>query len=215
MAQVDFSKWDHILSNAVSSTGKVDYQKIKADYSNDLKQISTEWSKVKASELKSNDELAFWINLYNLSTVQLIVNHWPVKSIRDIENGSPWDKKWIKVNGDVLSLNQIEHDIIRKKFNDARIHFAVNCAAKSCPPLLNKAYIGSKVQEQLESQTKKFINNTKYNSLSPKSAKVTQLMNWYKEDFGDVVAFINKYATTKLDKGVKIDFKDYDWALNN
>ncbi|GAA5220574.1 DUF547 domain-containing protein [Membranihabitans marinus] len=215
MAQVDFNKWDLILTKSVSSTGKVNYQKIKSEYSGDLKQLSEDWSKVNAGSLNTNDELAFWINLYNLSTVQLIVNHWPVKSIKDIENGNPWEKKWIKYNGDLISLNHIEHEIIRKKFKDARIHFAVNCAAKSCPPLLNNAYVGNKVQNQLESQTKKFINNPKFNTITKNSAEVTQLMNWYKEDFGDVLSYINKYSSTKVDKGTTITFKEYDWALNN
>jgi hypothetical protein len=113
-----------------------------------------------------------------------------------------------------LSLNDIENVIIRPTFKDARIHFALNCGAKSCPALLNEAYVGSKVLSQLESQTKKFINNKKFNTISSSALNISKLFDWYKVDFGNVQDFINKYSTIKSAKAAAINFKEYDWGLN-
>jgi hypothetical protein len=134
----------------------------------------------------------------------------------DLDNGKTWDVKWIKLGGKTYSLNQIEHEIIRPQFKDARIHFAVNCAAKSCPPLYNKAYTEENVNRYLEKRTIQFINDNKYNSISTKKAEISKIFEWYQEDFGDLITYLNKYLKQEdISKKAKVSFKEYDWSLNN
>lgn len=211
--QVDHAIWDELLDKYVDRSGVVDYQ----GFQSNEKQLDNYLQKLgntKVNTLSSNGQLAFWINAYNAFTVRLILDHYPVNSIMDIKKGKPWDYKWIKIDGRTLSLNQIEHEIIRPQFGDARIHFAVNCAARSCPPLLNEAYTADNVENRLERQTRSFINNTAYNQLSADNIKVSKLFDWYADDFGKVIAYINRYANTKVKPGAQIQYMDYDWQLN-
>jgi len=162
----------------------------------------------------SNDALAFWMNAYNAFTIKLIVDNLPVASIMDLDGGKVWDRKWINIGGKTLSLNGIEHDIIRPVFNEPRIHFAVVCAAKSCPPLDNKAFMGDTVDAHLERLTKSFINNPKFNTITESKVAISPIMDWYGKDFGNVLAFVQKYATTRVSDKAKVKFTDYDWSLN-
>jgi hypothetical protein len=212
----DHSAWNSLLYQYVSSTGQVNYKNFKADeaslqdYLDDLSAHPPQenWNK--------NEKLAYWINAYNAFTIKLIIDHYPVSSITDLHGGKPWDVKWIKLGDTQYSLNNIENDIIRPKFGDARIHFAVNCAAKSCPPLLNEAFLANKLNSQLEQQTKKFINNVSYNQISDNSITISKIFDWYKADFSpSLVDYINEYASTRISEGANIKFKEYDWSLNN
>jgi hypothetical protein len=133
----------------------------------------------------------------------------------DLNNGKPWDVKWIKLDQRTLSLNNIENDIIRPKFNEPRIHFAVNCAAKSCPPLLNKAWTDSNLNTYFERQTKSFINNSNYNSITSNNVEVSKIFDWYGKDFGDLRNYLNKYSNTQITSGTSINFKSYNWDLND
>ncbi len=204
--------FDDLLRKHVSSTGKVNYRGFKKDQAKlkgYLKQLEGQavesgWSK--------NKKLAYWINAYNAYTIDMIVNNYPVKSITDLEGGKPWDKKFINLNGKTLSLNNIENDIIRPTFKDARIHFAVNCAAKSCPPLLNKAWTAGNLQSELEKRTKAFINDSSYNTISSGSATISKIFEWYAVDFGNLNEYLAKYSTVNGD--TKISYNEYDWSLN-
>ncbi len=209
----DHSKWDQLLSKHVSSTGQVNYKAFKYDEEKLDSYLST-LSGTDLSPLNRNEQLAFWINAYNAFTIKKILANYPVNSITDLDNGKPWDVKWIKLNGTVLSLNQIENEIIRPTFNEPRIHFAVNCAASSCPPLMNKAWTGDNLKDKLNSQTKAFINNKNYNEISSSSIKVSKIFDWYRVDFGNLIEFLNKYSSIKIDSDAKIEFKEYNWALN-
>ena len=173
----------------------------------------------------SKDEsLAYWINAYNAFTIKLICMHYPLKSIKDIKSGIPfvsdtWTIKFIKIEGKMYNLNDIEHGIIRPKYNDPRIHFAVNCASKGCPPLLNEAFTGEKLQTQLDSQAKAFINDGNRNKIkSATKADMSKIFTWFSGDFKkaapSVIAFINKFATTKLSEKAELTYQDYDWSLN-
>ena len=161
-----------------------------------------------------DQKLSYWINLYNAVTLQLVTKHFPIKSIRDIAE-NPWKIKLVTVNGKALTLDQIENEIIRPRFNDARIHFAVNCAAASCPPLLNEAFVASTLGRQLEKQTKSFINNRKYNEITKDGAKVSKIFEWYAVDFGNLVTYINRYSSTQVKANGKISYLEYDWGLND
>ncbi len=203
--------WNSMLAKYVTSSGFVDYTSWKSDE----KRLDKYLSKLKEgnSEDDKNAALAFWINTYNAFTIKLILENYPVKSIMNLDNGKVWDRQWITIKGKTYSLNDIEHNLIRPRFKDARIHFAVNCAAKSCPPILNKAYTAENVQKLLRSQTKKFVNS-KFNDLTNKEIVLSKIFEWYAEDFGDIIEYINKYANNAVDKNSKIRYVDYDWSLN-
>ena len=213
-AQPDFKSWDAFLKKYVSATGDVDYKSINANRKEldaitktfGATSVLTSWSK--------NDQLAFWINAYNVFTIDLIVNNYPIKSIQSLDGGKPWDVKRITIGGKKYSLNNIENDIIRPQFKDARIHFAVNCAAKSCPPILNGAFFGKSLDAQLDEVTKKFVNNAKYQNIVPSKLTLSKIFDWYAVDFGDIVTFINKYSNVKVNKNASITYREYDWALN-
>lgn len=214
LAQPDYTAWDAFLKKYVSASGEVDYKSIKAN-KKELDAITktfgntsvlTSWSK--------NDQLAFWINAYNAFTIDLMVKNYPLKSIQSLDSGKPWDVKRITIGGKKYSLNNIENDIIRPQFKDARIHFAVNCAAKSCPPILNGAFFGKTLDAQLDTVTKKFINNTKYQTVTASKLTLSKIFDWYVVDFGDIVTFINKYSNVKVNKNATIVYKEYYWSLN-
>ena len=206
--------WNALAQKHISATGKVNYKGFKADltaFDAYLKSLSdnpiqSSWSR--------NEKMAYWINAYNAFTIKLIVDNYPVKSIMDLEGGKPWDKKWIKLGDKTYSLNNIEHDILRPTYKDARIHFAVNCAAKSCPPLLNKAWTAENLESNLENQTQAFINNTKHNIISEKELKLSKIFEWYSKDFGDLASYIKKFSKISISKNATIKYNEYNWVLN-
>ena len=212
--KISHNGFDALLKKYVSATGKVNYKGLKSDMAK-LDAYLTEVESTNINEGYSRDEqLAYWINAYNAYTIKLILNNYPLKSITDLHGGKPWDKKWITINGKSLSLNNIENDIIRPDFKEPKIHFAVNCAAASCPPLLNAAYQASTLNATLKSQAKKFVNNDKYNVISGSSVTISKIFEWYGEDFGAIVDYLNKYATTEIKSSAKVNYKEYDWSLN-
>lgn len=217
--------WDEILKKNVNAEGWVDYKNILKDkvhfqeYLDELSNNPPEdsWSK--------DDKEAYWINAYNAFTVKLIIDHYPVKSIKDIGPkhqivylNTPWQKKFFKIGGKNFKLDRIENRILRKKFDDARIHFAIVCASRSCARLRNEAYQGSKLNEQLNDQAKDFLGDKRKNIFySSSKAKLSPYFDWFKKDFkkhGTVIDFINKYAPLKLKEDADIEEFDYDWSLN-
>ena len=138
----------------------------------------------------------------------------------NVNGGKAWDLKFIEIKGEKYSLNNIEHDILRKKYADPRIHFAVNCASVSCPRLRNEAFTANNLEAQLTDQTEYFLQYKIKNDLSdPKNPKVSKLFNWYSADFKidgkTVTDFINKYSTSKVPEGTILDYLDYNWNLNH
>ncbi|MEZ4985998.1 MAG: DUF547 domain-containing protein [Saprospiraceae bacterium] len=206
-------QWDRLLQKHVTASGSVNYAEIKQDldklqtYLEELKLQPPQpsWSKA--------EEMAYWINLYNAATVHLIAERYPVSSIMEVDGGKTWDVKRVKVGEALYSLNQIEHDILRKRFGDARIHFAVNCAAKGCPPLLNTAWTATNLASNLERQTRLFVNNSVYNRLEGE-VKVSRIFEWYASDFGNLVGFLNRYSVKSIPEDTPIEYLEYDWALN-
>ncbi len=211
----DHSIWNTLLQKHVGKSGQVDYDGFKKDqaqldtYLEELAQhpVQADWPRA--------HKMAYWINAYNAYTIKLIVENYPLKSIRDLHKGNPWDVKWIELGAKTYSLNNIEHDLLRPQFNDARIHFAVNCAARSCPPLANKAFTANNLEALLEQQTRKFINDPTYNDLDTDQVRISKIFDWYSSDFGDIQQYLNKYADKKIDESAKVTFQEYDWALNN
>lgn len=212
---VDHSLWNTLLKKNVSSNGKVNYK----GFINDKEQLEAYLKKLAVkipdASWSRNAKLAYWINVYNAFTVKLIVDNYPVKSIKNIAN--PWGKKFIILENIAYSLEQIENDVLRK-MNEPRIHFAINCASYSCPDLLNSAYIPGSLESQLTSVTKRFINDSSKNKLDENEVKVSEIFNWYSDDFKTknttVLDFITKYTNVTINDGAKISFVDYNWSLN-
>ena len=215
IAGPDHGLFNDLLQTHVSTSGKVNYAGIKTDVAKLDNYIKLLQENPASSDWSRDARLAYWINAYNAFTIKLIINNFPVGSIMDLDGGKPWDKSWISIGDKTYSLNDIEHKIIRPKFGDARIHFAVNCAAKSCPPIANKAYTEANVNSLLEQRTRQFINDGTYNKYEGAQAKVSKIFEWYGEDFGDLAAYLNKYLNNKLPDGSEISFLDYNWSLNN
>lgn len=212
--KANHAEFDALLKKYVSEDGRVNYNGFKKErarlesylYHLELNPPNDSYSREEA--------LAYWINIYNASTIYLVIKKFPIRSIIEINEREPWGYKFVKSGGEVYTLNQIEHQIIRPKFKDPRIHFALNCAAKSCPRLLNAAYIGETLEDQLEKMTLDFINDAQKNTISPSIVQVSKLFEWYHDDFGNVNAFINKYSIVKIASDANITFKPYDWSLN-
>jgi len=207
-------QWDLLLEKHVSATGKVNYKGFKADISKLDAYLKSLQDNPIESKWSRNQKMAYWINAYNAFTVKMIVDNYPTSSITKLHGGKPWDVSWIKLGGKTYSLNNIENDILRPQYKDARIHFAVNCAARSCPPLLNQAWTSETLNRYFDKQAKAFINNTKYNKTSADKVEISKIFEWYAADFGDITEYLNKYSATKVKPGAKVTYMEYDWALN-
>lgn len=207
---------DHVVN------GAVDYPAIQADRR--FPEYLAYLRRVDPSSIKSEAErLAFWINAYNAFTLKLIIDRYPVKSIRDIQEGGkgPWDIVWIDIAEAKYSLNQIEHEVIRRQFNEPRIHMALVCAAKSCPPLRSEAYIKEKLGEQLEDNARRFFNDVSKNRYekATNTLYLSELLSWYGNDFvkryGSASNFALKLLGASYSRPPTIEYLPYDWGLNS
>ena len=217
-----FSKTDAFLNKYVKNN-KVNYEAIKKN-SDELTEILKIAADISIDDESVATQKAFWINAYNAFTIKLICDHYPVQSIKDIKKGvsfvsDTWTIDFIKIEGKMYNLNNIEHGILRPKYNDPRIHAAVNCASRSCPKLLNESFKAEKLDEQLDMMMKSFINDPTRNKItSSKKAELSKIFTWFAGDFKksnpSVIAFINKYSTVKIDKNADISYLDYNWQLN-
>jgi len=199
--------------------GRVDYAGIKHN-PQELKSRIVSFSNVKIETYQSWSELeklSYLINYYNLATIELVVENYPIDSIKDIGNWliSTWSIKFITLFNEKISLDNLEHDIIRKQFNEPRIHLALVCAAKGCPPLRSESYRAEILNEQLENQAKNYLSSS--NGLIIDEQKqtifISSIFKWYAEDFESVPDFIQKYTSTSI-KTYSIRYLDYDWSLN-
>jgi hypothetical protein len=209
----DYSQLDSFLGKYVSLQGNVYYKSISSDV---LNPILNQFVKSSPKETWTKEEkLSYWINAYNIFTIKLISDNYPVKSIKDIKQ--PWDKKFIPIDGKLLSLNQIEHDIIRK-MNEPRIHFALVCAAVSCPKLYNKAFIPENLDKDLTKLTKEFLEDTIKNSIAEEHVEISKIFQWFTGDFKtkelSLIDFLNLYTDIQISAKAKVKFKEYNWSLN-
>lgn len=210
--KIDHSKWHSLLNKYVDEDGKVDYDGFineKDELNNYLEYLSKQ---LPNNEWSVQEQLAYYINLYNAHTVNLIIQNYPVKSIKEIDGA--WTTEFIKIGNKELSLGALEHSILRK-MNEPRIHFAINCASGSCPKLLNKAYLPEKLNDQLEEATHGFINSVN-NNIGKKELHLSRIFKWYKNDFldGDLLQYIKPYTTVIIAPDAGIKYKEYDWSLN-
>ena len=213
-AQVEYQEYNQLLKNAVDANGQIDYRWLKMNQAR-IEKISTAWQHSGDWEKWPQPaQKAFWINVYNLHTMLLVCRYYPVKSIRDIADGKPWDLQWIKMNGKTYSLNDIEHNLLRKKFKDPLIHFAINCASISCPALSNRAYEAENLARQLQTRARIFVRDKNKNRISADSLHLSAIFDWYREDFGGLTDFISRFADLKIKNAATINFMEYSWALN-
>jgi len=206
-------RWNIELNKYVKENGLVDYIKWSKNkdglnaYISVLKKNHPQkyWSK--------NQIMTYWINAYNALTIKLVLDNYPIGSIRDIKD--PWNKKIIEYDTNSYSLDEIEHNILRK-MEDPRFHFAINCASISCPKLLNFAYMPNKIEKQLENATIDFLKDLNKNKIIENEIEISKIFLWFKNDFGNtnsLLNFIKKYSLVKVDKP-KIKYLPYNWKLN-
>jgi hypothetical protein len=221
----DHQIFDELLKKHVSKDGVVNYKGFISDKEKFEKYLDLLSNNAPDRSTWSNDEqLAYWINAYNAFTVKLIVDNYPVASIQDLHPkikiplvNTVWHIKFFKIGGEDANLDEIEHKILRKEFDEPRIHFAINCASFSCPPLLNEAFFPDKLEDQLNKVAKSFINDPKRNIIRQEKAELSQIFSWFKGDFtkkGSLIDYINQYSAVKIKSNAKISYLNYDWSLN-
>lgn len=217
--------WDQLVKSHVKANGLVDYKgfiREKPKLESYLRLLEVQvpdrktWTK--------SQQLAYWINAYNAFTVKLIVDNYPTKSIRDLGPAikiplvkDVWHLKFFKLGGVEMSLDELEHGILRKEFDEPRIHFAINCASISCPALLNEAFVAERLEAQLTKVAVSFINDPSRNKLSTQAVQLSSIFSWFKGDFtkkGTLIDFLNLYAKVKISPSARVTFLDYNWKLN-
>ncbi|MGD9791197.1 MAG: DUF547 domain-containing protein [Phycisphaerales bacterium] len=225
-AVFDHSAFDTVLKVHVSASGGfVDYEALKKDAAG-LDAYITSIATANIDTLGRDERLAFLINAYNAFTLRLILDHYPVDSIKDIPSDERWDAKRWTISGDTYSLNQIEHELIRPKFAEPRIHFALVCAAIGCPPLRNQAYTGSRLEEQLADQSAYVHAHSRWFVLNEAKGEIalTALYDWYGGDFTQKASSVAAYAAQfspdlvrliNAGKEPRVTFLDYSWKLNS
>ena len=214
-----------LLRKHVDANGFVNY----GGFQNDRQLLDTYLQTLAESRpagLSRYEQLALYINAYNAFTIRLILDHAEVESIRDIPTAKRWQGRTWVVGGEALTLDALEHDVIRRRFKENRIHFALVCASIGCPSLKSEAYTGAKLVQQLDEQTRRFLarpSNCSWHA-DTNTMVVSSIFDWYIGDFGGpdgLPAFIEKYAPPEIiamagsfDKQSRIRFGDYNWRLN-
>lgn len=229
------SRFSEILRDYVND-GKVDYRELCKD--NRLGIYITQLAITNPDTISDEKaRLAFWINAYNAYTIQVICDNYPLKSINELHFGglyigtllkkTIWDKKFVVINNQKISLNYIEHEIIRPMFQDPRAHFALVCASISCPPLRSEAFEGAKLDEQLDDQGRIFFGESikNYFEINKMTAHLSKILNWYSKDFGEndeeILLYVTRFLPDDLaatiqasSKKWKIKHTKYHWNLN-
>ncbi len=221
---VNHDIWADLLKKHVKAGG-VDYTGFKTDEGR-LDQYLKVLENTDPERLSRNEQFAFYINVYNAWTVKLILSGYPdVKSIKDFGTilKSPWQKKLVRINGEVITLDHVEHRILRPRFKDPRVHFAINCSAASCPPLRPEPYLGNSLDDQLDHSTRLFVNKQDSHRFEGNTLYVSRIFKWFSEDFNDdALGFYLKFAEGDLKEKLsaqkdtlEVKYLHYDWSLND
>jgi hypothetical protein len=229
---VDYSSWSELLMRHVRSakgaSTRFDYASVTAKEREQLNGYVQKRASERISACNPNEQMAYWINLYNALTVQVVLEHWPVSTIRDIDispglfSSGPWGKKLITVEGEAVSLDDIEHRILRPIWMDPRIHYAVNCASIGCPDLRAKAFSADTLDADLDAAARSFINHPRAVMVEGTGVKVSSIYEWFKADFGGddraVIEHLRQYAEPALRKQLEqvhsVNAHHYDWTVN-
>lgn len=225
---VDHRAWSVFLDKYVEKRSEESMSLVKYSLVSELdhkalKVYIDNLSRLTITDYKRSEQLAYWINLYNAVTVDLVLDHYPVKSIKDIKLSGffvsgPWKKKLLKIQGQELSLNDIEHRILRPIWNDARIHYAVNCASIGCPELQKEPFLPDNSEELLETAAYDYINSPRGVHFKKGKLVLSSIYSWFMEDFGgseeEVLKHIGKYLDPSRELKGRISY-DYNWNLNS
>jgi len=207
------SKADHFFKIHVSN-GLVNYKAI-VDQPQNLNALVEMIATVDLSNANADEQLAFYLNAYNILVIKSVIDHYPLASPLDVEGFFKVNKHTI-ANQDI-TLDEIESSIIRPTYQDARIHFALVCGAKGCPPLTKVAFTSDNVNARLEELTRTALNDDSFIRTEAK-LQISEIFKWYRSDFGntdaEVIHFLNKYRNTAIDKNAEIAYYSYDWQLN-
>jgi len=229
---VDHAAWDRLLARYLKTdrTGlnRLDYRRFKAAGRDDLRAYLDRLQGVAVTRLNRSEQFAYWVNLYNAKTVDVVLARYPVGSIRDINISGlfatgPWGSKVVRVEGLDLSLDDVEHRILRPLWRDPRIHYAVNCASIGCPNLARTAYTGAALEAMLDAAARDYVNSPRGVSVQDGAVTVSRIYSWYVDDFGgrdaSVLAHLRRYAAPALAQRLRsitrIGGYDYDWRLND
>jgi hypothetical protein len=220
--------FDRLLERYVATTG-VRYAAWASDEEDrtTLTAYLDRLQRVPASELNQDDALAFWINLYNAATLKLVLDHYPLDSIQDLatDETTPWQRPVVTVEGRTLTLDQIENDIVRPTFGDARVHFALNCAARGCPPLRPTAFEGAGIDRQLERAAVDVVNDPYYVKVECRDGDggiyLSRIFEWYEQDFVEYADSVQYFLADRRDdrsiilrERCELIYNRYDWSLN-
>lgn len=213
---VNYQFYEDFLNKYVSAEGYVDYDAIYENHT-DLAKVIKRFETIEVYDNWSkNQKLSHWINVYNVYSMKLIIDHFPINSIKDI-SGS-FDYRYIPYKEQLISLNYIEKEILSTTL-DERIHFAINCASLSCPNINRTPFYGDTIEVQLEAAAKSFINDSTKNVINRKEIKLSKIFDWFAADFlknnTSIVSYINKYSDTKIKETATISYLEYNWSLNS
>ena len=230
---LDYSLWDKLLAkylvtNHSSGINRFRYADVTPADRQALAEFLGYLQQVKVSSLNPKEQKAFWVNLYNALTVKVILDHYPVKSIMDIDispgifSNGPWDAKLLVIEGEKVSLNDIEHRILRPIFRDNRLHYALNCASLGCPNLQPTAFTAANTEELLEAGARAYINSSRGARMENGKLYVSSIYKWFQADFGGsdagVVKHLLHYAEGTLADALRTYnnglHDEYDWRLN-
>ncbi|TVR81313.1 MAG: DUF547 domain-containing protein [Rhodospirillales bacterium] len=230
--RIDHAPWNRLLDRyrSVDDDGiaRFAYAGVSTEDRRALDAYVDSLAATPVDSLSRPEQLAYWINLYNALTVQLVLTHWPVDSIRDIDispglfSRGPWDAKLVTVAGENLSLNDIEHRILRPIWRDPRIHYAVNCAAIGCPNLQGEAFTAANTFDLFDRAARDFVNHPRGVRLEGDRLIVSSIYAWFREDFGDSAAGVLDHLRAHADPALAallagrttIDDHAYDWSIN-
>ena len=221
---VDYGIYADLLAKYVLNK-RVDYAGFKRERDR-LDQFLEMMAQANPEQMSHYDQFAYYINAYNAWTIRLVLRKYPnLESIRDVGSlfTKPWQIRFVRIGKQEFTLDQIEHEILRPRFQDPRVHFAINCGAISCPPLRNEPYLGDTLDSQLDDATISFINDPERNYIKGKYLYVSKIFTWYKEDFPQgTVAFFLKYTIGKFHRDIdqnpkrlNVTYLPYDWTLND
>ncbi|MBL8018553.1 MAG: DUF547 domain-containing protein [Leptospirales bacterium] len=222
------------LLRAHVHSGRVEYRALKVD--SRLESVVRQFSEAKPELLATRGEqMAFWINAYNVFTLKLIADHYPISSINELHSApglviatvfgrTVWDGYQFSIGGKAYTLNWIEHEILRERYKDFRIHGAINCASRSCPPLRSEAFEPTSLDRQLDDQMRAFLTSSFHNryDAGTDTLQLSKIFDWFRGDFEragklpeSIKPYLSEEVRTRIGPGTKIKFIDYDWSLND
>lgn len=221
---INYESFDNFLKKYTSTTKEnilIYYSRVTKTDRDKLKNFILYLSNLKIRDYNKSEQKAYWVNLYNILTIDVILDNYPVKSILDIKTSGffksgPWDQEIIEIEGQILTLNDIEHRILRPIWKDKRLHYLLNCASVGCPNIGNSAYTSEDLETSLNTAEIKFINSSKGVFIDDKKLILSSIYKWYQSDFGenedDVLSYLKSITNKDLDN-LKVSY-DYDWELN-